>query len=128
MSGQLSREQREMITKWKGEIKKGIERKETRVEELKREIEGLKFKFNTIRPVKDLIKEAMTLGVIEIRGAKRPCDPQTLDQCISLSKIDQEELEKKLKTKRAELRGLELEIIIDHQRLIVLKKDLEESG
>lgn len=123
----LNKEQRERVLNWKQVIEYRIEDKEKQKESLKEKIEGLKFEVDMFRRVKDLIKEAMTLRRIEIEGVKKPCDSETLDLCMSSSKADQELLEKKLKTKRARLLGLELEIIVDHQKLILLKTDLEEK-
>jgi len=127
MSGQLSKEKREMIIKWKGEIGRGIREKETRFEELKREIKELKFKIDTVRPVKDLIKDAMTKEIILIRGVDSLCDPKTLDQCINKSEEEKHSWEKEIEGKETERRILSLNMIIDYQKLIVLEKDLEES-
>jgi len=127
MSGQLSKEEREMITKWKGEIGRGIREKEIRIEEFKREIKELNSKIDTVRPVKDLIKDAMTKEKILIRGVDALCSPQALNQCMSKAEEEKRSWEKEIEGKEIERRKLSLNIIIDYQKLIVLEKDLEKS-
>ncbi len=116
----------EIAVKWQEQIKLGIKGKESEKEDIKKEIEEIKFKVDRFRLVNNLIKNAMAERIILINGVDISCDPTTLDRCMNKCTEEEKELYKQLKDKNAELSNLVIEIIIDYQKLIVLKKDLEE--